>query len=133
MESVTSKTHQLWPFLKMFKIQFQFQKCKKISEEKKFFGGNSIWRCCSKLSALRREYLSSAVNALTNTNTPKIYHITNGDFFQTELPFQWSINMVKLLSFKFQQCFGLFLMLLVKGSCKTGLFRHISNNVFQSP
>ena len=29
-------------------------------------------------------------------------------FFQPELRSQWSINMVKVLSFRFQQCFGPF-------------------------
>ena len=41
--------------------------------------------------------------------------------------------MVKVLSFRFQQSFGPFTMLLVKGSSKTGLLRHLSNHVFRSP
>ena len=38
--------------------------------------------------------------------------------------------MVKYLSFRFQHCFGLFTVSLVKGSSETGLFRHLSNHVF---
>ena len=38
--------------------------------------------------------------------------------------------MVKVLSFRFQQCFGPITMFLVKGSSETGLFRHLSNHVF---
>ena len=41
--------------------------------------------------------------------------------------------MVKVLRFKFQQCFGPFILLLVGGSSQTGLFRHLSNQVFKNP
>ena len=37
-------------------------------------------------------------------------------FFLTGSPAQGSINMVKVLSFRFQQCFGPFTMSLLKGS-----------------
>ena len=40
--------------------------------------------------------------------------------------------MVKVLSFRFQQCFSRFIMLLVKDSSETGLFRHLSNHVVPS-
>ena len=40
--------------------------------------------------------------------------------------------MIKVLSFSFEQSFGPFTMLLVEGSSETGLFRHLSNLVFQS-
>ena len=53
--------------------------------------------------------------------------------FQPELLSQGSINMVKFMSFSFEQCFGPFTMLLVEGSCETGLFRHLANHVFRSP
>ena len=40
---------------------------KKGNGEKVFgFWDNCIWKCCNKLPLLRREYLSSAVNGLTN-------------------------------------------------------------------
>ena len=44
-----------------------------------------------------------------------------------------SINMVKVLSFRFHQCFGSFTMLLVEGSSETGPFRNLSNHIFRSP
>ena len=50
------------------------------TEKKFFFWGNSIWIGWVKLSVLRREYLSSAVNVLTNRL--KILHSTNIGFFQ---------------------------------------------------
>ena len=53
--------------------------------------------------------------------------------FATELPSHLPINMVKLLPFRFQQCFGPFAMLLAKGFPETGFFRHLSNHVFRSP
>ena len=53
--------------------------------------------------------------------------------FQPELLSRESINMVKVLSFSFEQCFGPFNMLLVEGLSERGLFRHLSNHVFRSP
>ena len=50
-------------------------------QEKKFcFLDKWIWIGCIKLSLLRREYLSSAVNVLTNSL--KILYVIKGDFFQ---------------------------------------------------
>ena len=71
----------------------------------------------------------SAVNVLTKC--PKILHITKRDFFQLNFP-EWSINMIKLLSFRFQQSFDPFTMVLVVRSSETGRFRYISNHVFRS-
>ena len=39
--------------------------------------------------------------------------------------------MIKVMSCRFQQCLGRFTMLLVEGSSKTELFRHLSNHVFE--
>ena len=44
------------------------------------FWGNSVWIGCIKLSLLRTEYLSSAVNVLTDSL--KILHVTKRDLFQ---------------------------------------------------
>ena len=41
--------------------------------------------------------------------------------------------MVKVLSIRFQECPGAFIMLLLKESSENGLFRHLSNHVFRSP
>ena len=41
--------------------------------------------------------------------------------------------MLKVLSFRFQQCFRPFTVLFVEGSSELRLFRHLSNNVFRSP
>ena len=48
----------------------------------------------------------------------------------TQLTSQWSMNMIKVLWFRFQHCLGTFTMLLVEGSSQTGLFRQLSNHVF---
>ena len=53
----------------------------KIGEMFFCFWDNYIWRCSNKLSLLRREDLSLAVNVLTNS--AKILHLTKEDFFQT--------------------------------------------------
>ena len=52
----------------------------KPSETAFFFIDNSIWIAYVELSLLRRKYLSSAVNVLTNS--PKIFHISKINFFQ---------------------------------------------------
>ena len=60
----------------------QISKMRRKIQKKSFFSfwENSIWIGCVKLSLLRCEYLSSAVNVLTNSF--KIFHRTNLDFFQ---------------------------------------------------
>ena len=45
-----------------------------------FLSDNIVWIGCVQLSPLRREYLSSAVNVLTNSL--KISHMTKRDFFK---------------------------------------------------
>ena len=73
------------PFLKMFKIESRFpKKQQKIGKMFFSFWDNWIWRCCNKLCLLSREYLSLAVNVLTNS--PEILHITQRDFRQLNCP-----------------------------------------------
>ena len=55
------------------------------------FWDNCIWIGCLKLSLLRREYLSSAANMVTNIPP-------------SQLPSQWSINVAKGVRLRFQQC-----------------------------
>ena len=57
-----------------------FKNSKKISEKAFYFGGNCVGIGCVKLSLLRREYLSSAVNVLTNSY--KALRPTKKDFFR---------------------------------------------------
>ena len=55
------------------------------NQEKVFgFWDNGVWNCCDKFCILLPEYLSSAVNALTNSI--KISYESEGDFFQLNLP-----------------------------------------------
>ena len=51
----------------------------KIQKKLLCFLDNGVRIGCVKLSLLRREYLSSAVNVLTNTY--KALHLTKTDFF----------------------------------------------------
>ena len=50
-----------------------------------------------------------------------------------ELHSKGSTNIVKVLAFIFEQCVGLFTMLLVEGFSERGLFRYLSKHVFWSP
>ena len=71
-------------FLKKFKIESSLGNAKENRDNIFRFLDNCIWKCCYRLSLLRREYLLSAVNGLTNS--PKILHITQRDFFNLEFP-----------------------------------------------
>ena len=70
-------------FLKIFKTESKFGKCKKKIKkngENIFrFWDKCIWKCCYKLPLIRREFFSSAVNGLTNS--PKILHRSERGFF----------------------------------------------------
>ena len=134
MESVSSKMHQLsvpYFYWKCSKFILNLENAKKSSENIFRFLHNSIWKCCNKLPLLRREYLSSTVNGLKNSI--KIFHITHRDFFNLNGLHMGYINMIKVLSFRFQQWFGPFSMLLVEGSSQTGLLKHLSEDVFRIP
>ena len=78
----------------------KIQEMKKNSENIFRFLDNFISKCCYKLALLRREYLLSAVNRLTNSR--KILHIIQR-LFQPKLPSEGSINMVKVLMFTFEK------------------------------
>ena len=62
------------------KLNMYFKNAVTNSENVFCFLDNCVWIGSLKLSLLRREYLSSAVNMLTNI--PKILHMTKRDFFQ---------------------------------------------------
>ena len=64
-------------------------------------------------------------------NSLAILHVTN-KVFLSQFRLQWSVNTVKVLACKFQECLGAFIMLLSEGSLETGLFRHWRNHVFRS-
>ena len=94
------------------------------------FWDNCIWISILKLSLWRTRYFSSAANMLTNS--PKILHVKKKErLFPAQLSWQWSMNMIKVLWCRFQQWLGTFTMLLVEGSCETGLLIHLSNHVFR--
>ena len=67
-------------FWKCSKFNVDFKNPKKNQEWVFCFWDYSIWIGFVKLSLLRREYLSSAVNVLTNSLN--ILHSTNRQFFQ---------------------------------------------------
>ena len=67
-------------FWKSFLLNLNWENGKKNCGKDFFFWDNCISRCCNKLSLLRREYLSSAVNGLISS--PKITHIAQREFFK---------------------------------------------------
>ena len=52
----------------------------KIQKKRFYFLGNCIRISCGKFEILKKEYLSSGVNVLTNS--PKIWHVIKEDYFQ---------------------------------------------------
>ena len=87
-------------FFKIFKIWARFQ----ISNQKLgkcfCFWDNCIWLGLIKLSLLRIGYSSSVANVLTRSH--KIFHV-NTEIFPTQLTWQWSLNMIKVLWCRFQK------------------------------
>ena len=61
-------------------MNLNLENVKKNNSETNFpFWDNCIWKCSLKSSLLRKEYLLSALNGLTNR--PRIFHSTHRDFF----------------------------------------------------
>ena len=81
-ECVISEINQLWGssfFWKCSKFNVDYENSTKNSEKAFCFWDNCVRNGCVKLSLLRREYLSSAVNVLTNSY--KALRLTKTDFF----------------------------------------------------
>ena len=89
-------------FLKYWKFNVGFTNAVINWENVFHFWDSCMWIGCLKLSVLTREYLSSVINMLTNIL--KNFHITKRVLFPTQLPSQWSINMVKVVWVRFQHC-----------------------------
>ena len=122
-------------FLKMFKKESKFKECKKKTKKKtrKYFSFLRYFhlKMLQQPACVRKGILLIGSHRINQQSEDFAYH--SEKFFQPELPSQGSINMVKVLSFRFQQCFGPFTMLLVERSFETRLFRKLSNTVFPSP
>ena len=84
-------------FSKCSKKYINFRNGKKNSEKLIRSLDNCIWIGCCKFSLLRREYLSLAVNVLTEC--PMISHITKRDIFQVIFA-----HLIKVLSCRFRKC-----------------------------
>ena len=95
-----------------------------------YFWDNGVRIGCVNLSLLRREYLSSAVNVLTNTY--KALHLSKTDFFKS-ITFKMITKYGNGAVVRWEQCLNPFTMFPVKGYFKTGLSGHISNHVFRIP
>ena len=81
-ECLISEINQLWGssfFWKCSKFKVDFENATKNSEKRFCFRDNYVRIGCVKLSLLRKEYLSSAVNVLKNSY--KALRLTKTDFF----------------------------------------------------
>ena len=71
-------------FWRCLKFYLHFKNAEKNCEKAFYFLHNCIWILCVNLVLLRRENLWPAVNVFTNS--PKIFQITEKDFFQLKYP-----------------------------------------------
>ena len=81
-ECLISEINQLWGssfFWKCSKFKVDFKNATKNSEKAFSFWDNCVRIGCVKLSLLRKEYLSSAVNVLKKSY--KVLRLTKTDFF----------------------------------------------------
>ena len=120
-------------FLKMFKIGSKFRICKKKKKmPKMFFVSEIIASENVAINCLCSEDNTSHRQCMRYQAVLRFY-IWFRETFSTWIVFTGIKKYGKVLSFRFQQRFGPFIMLLVKGSSETGLFRHLFNHVFGSP
>ena len=116
---------------KCSKFNIDFKWTAKKSENVFCFWNNCIWIDIVKLYVLRTGRFSSVANVLTKF--PKIWHVNKRDFCPNQFPWQWSMNMIKVLWCRIQHCLCTFTFLLVEISFDTGLFTHLDNHVFGTP
>ena len=132
LETYLTWFFEVCKFKNLFKLWGSsfFWKCSKLSVNSENTKRNveknfRFWKCCYKLSLLRRKYLLLAVNG--STNFPNILRITQRDFFNLNfLHMDESMWWRCCRSFSFAQCFGPFTTLLVQGSSETDPFRYFS-------
>ena len=115
--------------LKMFKILSSFQNCRNKFRKCFFFWDNCIWIGCLKLSLLRRENLSSAVNMLTNILR---LSISLKAIFCKWIDFTVSNKYGKGGVVQISTVFGPPYHVTLRRACETTLFRHLFNHVFGS-
>ena len=135
MESAIWEIHLLrwWSamiFWECSKFNLYFENAERNWGNAFCFWDYCIWIGCSELSLLRREYLSPAINMLTNIL--KTLHITQTNIFYS-IAFtvinKYGESGVRQIS----TVFGSLTVLLVEGSSETGIFRHLFHHVFPSP
>ena len=104
-------------FSKCSKFNLDFKNPRKNREKVFCFWYNCISYGIYKLSLLRRGYFSSVANVLSSN--PTICHVNKRDLFRTQFICQGPMNLMKMLSWRFQQCLGTFTILLPKESSET--------------
>ena len=125
LESLISEIQNLWGssfFSKYSKFNLDFENVVKNWEKVFSFSGNRTWIGIVKLSLLRTGYSYLQANVLS-------FCMSIREIFPTQLTWRWSMNMIKVLWRRFQQCLGTCVMLLVERSSETGLFKYLSNHV----
>ena len=108
-------------FWKCSEFNVDFENAKKNSEKTFWFWYHCIWIVCVKLSPLRREYMSAAVNVWKKFCISLKETLSN------------SFTSKSSLSFRLHQCLRFFNILAKERSSKKGHFRHISNHAFSHP
>ena len=118
-------------FFQILRNLIYISKLQKKNWQKGFcFLDNCNCSCSVKLSLLRREYLPSVVNVLTDS--PKTLHITKRDFFQLN-SFAVTINYNKKAAVQISAVSGTVYHVACPRVFWNGPFKHLSNHVFHSP
>ena len=115
-------------FSKCSKFCLNFKAAMKIWQKAFNSLHKRIWVGCKKFSLLEREYLSLAVNMLTNSSN--ILYLTKKDVFPSHLISQWWKSRTKEISCWFQHCCGPANTLNTEECSETVPFRHLSNHIF---
>ena len=122
-----SKSMRVIFFPKYLKFIAAFRIPAKDSEKIFCFWDNFIWISIFKLSLLRTGYFSSK-SFFKKQSLDLAYQKQR--LPSTQLRWQFSMNMIEMLRWRFQQWFEAFTMLLVEGCSQRKLFRHWYDHIF---
>ena len=117
--------------LKMFKIWCKFEKWTKKFRKNFLFLRQMHLNCLHWIVSTKKRILVIGSQCVNEKSWDFAYNYES--LFPTQLPSYWSMNMVRELPLRLNQCFRPCTMLPVDGSSQTGLFRYLSNHVFRGP
>ena len=101
----------------------------KIDKKRPFFETKNVWSCSQKICILRREYLSSGLNVLTNSL--EISDVTKADIFQLNLSLIHGKIKKIVVPCWLQQCFEPVNTFITEWCAEARPFRRLSKHLFR--